>query len=161
MKTTFYDLSAYDADGVELPMRDYEGKVLLIVNTASECGFNKQLRELETLYNKYNDIGLEILAFPSNNFMNQEPCSATEARELYSNQHGVSYTVMEKTDVKGENIHPLFKYLTQGKSGLITDSVKWNFTKFLVTREGRVKKRYAPQKSPLDIEQDIKKYLAG
>lgn len=161
MKTSFYDLSASDADGLEVPMRNYEGKVLLIVNTASECGFNNQLNELEKLYDKYNDIGLEILAFPSNNFMNQEPCSATEARDLYSEQHGVSYKVMEKIDVKGENIHPLFQYLTEGKSGLITNSVKWNFTKFLVSREGNVAKRYAPQKSPQDIEADVKKYLAG
>lgn len=93
--------------------------------------------------------------------MNQEPCSATEARDLYSDQHGVSYNVMEKIDVKGENIHPLFKYLTEGKTGLITNSIKWNFTKFLVTREGKVAKRYAPQKSPLDLDNDIQKYLAG
>lgn len=142
MKATFYDLSAQDADGNHIDMKDLEGKVVLIVNTASECGFNKQLDELEKLYRKYHDIGLEILAFPSNNFMNQEPCSATEARDLYGREHGVSYTVMEKTDVKGENIHPLFKYLTEGKSGLITNSIKWNFTKFLVTREGKVVKRY-------------------
>lgn len=161
MKTTFYDLSAKDADGTPIQMRDLEGKVILIVNTASECGFNHQLNELEKLYAMYHDIGLEILAFPANNFMNQEPCSSTEARDLYSALHGVSYTVMEKTDVIGENIHPLFKYLTEGKSGLITNSVKWNFTKFLVTREGKVAKRYAPQKSPFDIEEDIKKYLAG
>ncbi|CDZ99631.1 hypothetical protein BN1048_00572 [Jeotgalicoccus saudimassiliensis] len=161
MKHTFYDLSAQDADGDHFQMNELEGKVVLIVNTASECGFNSQLNELEKLYKKYNDIGLEILAFPSNNFMNQEPCSATEARDAYSSQHGVSYKVMEKTDVKGEHIHPLFKYLTEGKSGLITNSIKWNFTKFLVTREGKVVKRYPPQKSPLDIEEDVKKYLAG
>lgn len=161
MKTTFYDLSAQDADGNVIPMQHLKGKVILIVNTASECGFNDQLREMEILYKKYHDIGLEILAFPSNNFMNQEPCSATEARESYSSHHGVSYTVMEKTDVKGDNIHPLFKYLTEGKSGLINNSIKWNFTKFLVTREGKVAKRYAPQKSPLDVEDDVKKYLAG
>lgn len=161
MKATFYDLSAQDADGNHIQMKDLKGKVILIVNTASECGFNNQLHELEKLYKKYHDIGLEILAFPSNNFMNQEPCSAPEARDLYSEQHGVSYTVMEKIDVKGENIHPLFKYLTEGKSGLITNSIKWNFTKFVVTREGKVAKRYAPQKSPLDVEDDIEKYLAG
>lgn len=161
MKATFYDLSAQDADGNHIHMKDLKDKVILIVNTASECGFNKQLDELENLYRKYHDIGLEILAFPSNNFMNQEPCSAAEARDLYSREHGVSYTVMEKTDVKGENIHPLFKYLTEGKSGLITNSIKWNFTKFLVTREGKVVKRYPPQKSPHDIEQDVEKYLAG
>lgn len=161
MKASFYDLSAKDADGNHIDMKDLEGKVVLIVNTASECGFNKQLDELEKLYRKYHDIGLEILAFPSNNFMNQEPCSATEARDLYGREHGVSYTVMEKTDVKGENIHPLFKYLTEGKSGLITNSIKWNFTKFLVTREGKVVKRYPPQKPPHDIEDDVEKYLAG
>lgn len=161
MKTTFYDLSAEDADGTQIKMRDLEGKVILIVNTASECGFSDQLKDLEKLYQKYHDIGLEILAFPSNNFMNQEPCSATQARDLYSDQHGVSFNVMEKTDVKGDDIHPVFKYLTEGKSGLITNSVKWNFTKFLVSREGVVAKRFPPQKSPADIEKDIEKYLAG
>ena len=161
MKTTFYDLSAEDADGKQINMQDLKGKVILIVNTASECGFSGQLKELEKLYKEYHVIGLEILAFPSNNFMNQEPCSATEARDVYGEQHGVSFNIMEKIDVKGDNIHPLFKYLTEGKSGLITNSVKWNFTKFLVTREGVVAKRFPPQKSPLDIENDIKKYLAG
>lgn len=161
MKTTFYDLSAKDADDNIINMRQFEGKVVLIVNTASECGFNNQLAELEKLYEKYHEIGLEILAFPSNNFMNQEPCSATEARDEYMNNFGATYTVMEKIDVKGENIHPLFKFLTEGKSGLITSAVKWNFTKFLVTREGVVAKRYAPQKDPKDIEEDIKRYLAG
>ena len=161
MKSTFYDLSAKDADGNEIPMSNFKGKVVLIVNTASECGFNSQLSDLEKLYEKFHDIGLEILAFPSNNFMNQEPCSATEARELYKQQHGATYTIMDKIDVKGENIHPLFKYLTEGKSGLITNSIKWNFTKFLITREGQVIKRYPPQRTPDVIEKDIEKYLAG
>src|SRR5699024_5793114 len=113
MKSTFYDLSAKDADGNEIPMSNFKGKVVLIVNSASESSFPSPLAELENLYEKYHDIGLESLAFPSNNFMNQEPCTATEARELYNKQHGATYTIMDKMDVKGENIHPLFKYLTE------------------------------------------------
>src|SRR5699024_11892447 len=133
-----------DTDGKQINMQDLKGNVILIVNTASECGFSGQQKELEKLYKEYHNIGLEILAFPSNNFMNQEPCSATEARDVYGEKHGVSFNIMKKIDVKGDNIHPLFKYLTEGKSGLITNSVKWNFTKFLVTREGVVAKRFPP-----------------
>src|SRR5699024_2404830 len=100
MKSTFYDLSAKDADGNEIPMSNFKGNVFLIVKAASECVFNSQLSDLEKLYEKFHDIGLEILAFPSNNFMNQEPCSATEARDLYKQHHGATYTIMDKTDVK-------------------------------------------------------------
>ncbi|WP_411844120.1 glutathione peroxidase [Salinicoccus sp. HZC-1] len=161
MKAQFYDLDAKDEEGTLVKMSDLKNKVLLIVNTASECGFKNQLSDLETLYQKYKDEGFVILAFPSDNFMNQEPLNATEAKEHYHCDYGVTFPVMEKVDVKGKSIHPLYKYLTEGKSGLLTNRIKWNFTKFLVSREGKIVYRYAPQRAPASFEEDVKNLLRG
>ncbi len=161
MKTYFYDLEAKDDEGNTVQMSDFEGKVVLIVNTASECGFRNQLSDLETLHMKYKDEGLVILAFPSDNFMSQEPLSAAEAKEHYHTDYGVTYQIMEKIDVIGKSIHPLYKYLTESKSGLLINRIKWNFTKFLVSREGNIAYRYAPQRAPFSFEEDIKNLLRG
>lgn len=161
MKTQFYDLEAKDEKGNRVEMSDFKGKVVLIVNTASECGFVNQLSDLEMLYRKYKDEGLVILAFPSDNFINQEPLSVAEAKEHYNTDYGVTFNIMEKTDVVGKSLHPLYKYLTEGKSGLLINRIKWNFTKFLVSREGKIKYRYAPQRTPFSFEEDIKNLLRG
>lgn len=161
MKTQFYDLEAKDDEGRLVRMSDFKGKVILIVNTASECGFKNQLSDLETLYQKYKDEGFVILAFPSDNFMNQEPLSAAEAKEHYNTDYGVTFRIMEKTDVIGKSIHPLYKYLTEGKSGLLINRIKWNYTKFLVSREGKIAYRYAPQRAPSSFEEDVKNLLRG
>ncbi|MCC4722001.1 glutathione peroxidase [Salinicoccus sp. RF5] len=161
MKTHLYDIEVHDATGTRLRMEDFAGKVVLIVNTASECSFRNQLSELEFLYQKYRDEGLEILVFPSDDFMNSEPLDAQAAKTHYRNEYGVTFRVMEKVQVKGDGIHPLFKYLTEGRSGLFTNTVKWNFTKFLISREGRIVNRFPPQKSPMSLEEDVKNVLRG
>lgn len=161
MKTHLYDIEVHDDAGTSMHMADFAGKVILIVNTASECSFRNQLSELEFLYQKYRDEGLVILVFPSNDFMNLEPLDAAAAKTHYRNEYGVTFRVMEKTEVKGDRIHPLFKYLTEGRSGLFTNTVKWNFTKFLISREGRIVNRFSPQKSPMALEEDVKKVLRG
>lgn len=161
MKTHLYDIEVHDDTGTSMRMADFAGKVILIVNTASECSFRNQLSELEFLYQKYRDEGLVILVFPSDDFMNSEPLDATAAKTHYRNEYGVTFRVMEKANVKGDSIHPLFKYLTEGRSGLFTNTVKWNFTKFLISREGRIVNRFSPQKSPMSFEEDVKKVLRG
>lgn len=161
MKAQFYDLETNDEKGNRIKMSDFKGKVVLIVNTASECGFANQLSDLETLYQKYKDEGLVILAFPSDNFMNQEPLSATDAKEHYNTDYGVTFNIMEKADIVGKSLHPLYKYLTEGKSGLLINRIKWNYTKFLVSREGDIKYRYAPQRAPFSFEEDVKNLLRG
>jgi len=161
MKTNFYDLEARDEAGNTVSMSEFRDKVVLIVNTASECGFKNQLADLETLHRRYKDEGLVILAFPSDNFMNQEPLDASEAKAHYNNDYGVTFRVMEKTDVVGKSLHPLYKYLTEGKSGLFINRIKWNFTKFLVSREGKIAFRYAPQRAPFSFEDDIQNLLRG
>ncbi|MCG1008767.1 glutathione peroxidase [Salinicoccus sp. ID82-1] len=161
MKTHIYDLKVHDDTGIPMDMRDFEGKAILIINTASECTFCNQLSELEFLYQKYKDEGLRVLVFPSDDFMNSEPLDASEARFHYNREYGVTFDVMEKVNVKGDSIHPLFKHLTESKNGLLTNTVKWNFTKFLISREGRIVKRFPPQKSPLTFEDDILRVLRG
>ena len=154
-----YRFSALTITGEEKSLSDYEGRVLLIVNTASRCGFTPQYRELQELYETYRDRGLEILAFPCNQFANQEPGSEEEIQKFCETQYNVTFPLFSKVKVKGPDAHPLFKYLTESAPGMLGKEIKWNFTKFLVNRRGEVVKRYAPQTSPWRIARDIEEWL--
>jgi len=155
----FYDFSATKMNGEVVKMDEYKGKVVLVVNTASKCGFTPQFKELEGLNKKYKEQGLEILGFPCNQFANQEPGNNSEIEKFCSLNYGVSFTMFEKIDVNGKNEHPLYGFLKSQKSGLFGNKIKWNFTKFLIDKEGNVVKRYAPSVTPLKIESDIKALL--
>lgn len=154
-----YDFTAKTIEGTDKPLSDYKGKILLVVNVASKCGFTKQYSGLESLYKKYKDKGVEILAFPCNQFGSQEPGTSEDIKEFCSVNFGVSFQLFEKVDVNGDNAHPIYKYLTKAKGGIITDAIKWNFTKFLIDREGNVVDRFAPQTTPESIEKEIEKLL--
>ena len=156
---SIYDFNARDIDGQERELKEFEGKVLLVVNTASKCGFTPQFQGLETLYERMNSEGFEVLGFPCGQFNDQELESAEGIKNFCELNYGVSFTMFDKIDVNGEAAHPLFKHLRTETKGLLGDAVKWNFTKFLVDRNGTVLKRYAPQVDPLDIEKDIRKLL--
>ncbi|KGR74599.1 glutathione peroxidase [Ureibacillus sinduriensis] len=153
-----YDFDVKDENGAPYSLKKFEGKVLLIVNTATKCGLAGQFEELEEVYKKYHDQGLEILGFPSDQFK-QELGSGNEAAEACRLTYGVTFPMHEVIKVNGESAHPLFKYLTEETKGLLGKSVKWNFTKFLVDRDGNVVKRYAPTDKPSKFENDIAKYL--
>ncbi len=160
MTLTIYDFEVEKADGAKISMREYQGKVLLIVNTASKCGFTPQYEGLQKLYELYRDRGFEVLAFPCNQFGNQEPGSNEEIQTFCSTTYRVTFPVFAKVDVNGPNAHPLFEHLKkQAKGALGSEAIKWNFTKFLVDRDGRVVKRYAPQTSPESIREDIEACL--
>jgi glutathione peroxidase len=160
--TTVYDFSATTIDGKARKLADYKGKVLLVVNTASQCGFTPQYKGLEALYKKYKDKGFAVLGFPSNQFGQQEPGPESEIAEFCEMNFGVTFPLFSKIDVNGDAAHPLFKYLTSTKKGLLgSEAIKWNFTKFLVDRKGNVVERYAPTTKPEDLEQDIEDALAG
>ncbi|OCA89380.1 glutathione peroxidase [Pseudobacillus wudalianchiensis] len=154
-----YDIHVTNSEGQEASMADYQGQVLLIVNTASKCGFTPQFKELQSLYEKYKDQGFTVLGFPSDEFMKQEFEKQEKIIEFCQLNYGVTFPMFYKTNVKGKDIHPLFSYLTAQQSGLFTGTIKWNFTKFLVDREGNVVSRYAPKTSPLKIEDDLQKLL--
>ncbi|WP_112179682.1 MULTISPECIES: glutathione peroxidase [Paraliobacillus] len=156
---TVYSYKVQTITGKDKSMADFQGKVLLIVNTASKCGFTPQYEGLQKLYDKYNKAGLEILGFPSNQFMNQEPGSDDDIQEFCEMNYGVNFPMFSKIDVNGKSAHPLFRYLTKEAPGMVTDQVKWNFTKFLVNKEGKVIKRFAPKTEPEDIEEAIKELL--
>lgn len=159
MNDSIYKFSAKTITGQEKSLSDYSGKVLLIVNTASKCGFTKQYEGLENIYKQYADKGFMILGFPCNQFGSQEPGTNAEVAEFCKMNFGVSFDMFEKIDVNGDNAHPLYKFLVSQKGGLITDSIKWNFTKFLIDKEGKVVKRFAPQTTPESITKDIEKLL--
>jgi glutathione peroxidase len=160
--TTVYDFSAHTLTGKPRRMSDFKGNVLLVVNTASKCGFTPQYAGLEALYRKYKDKGLVVLGFPSNQFGEQEPGPESEIAEFCEVNYGVTFPMFAKVDVNGTGAHPLFKYLTSSKKGLLgSQAIKWNFTKFLVGRDGTVQERYAPTTKPEDIEADIEKALAA
>lgn len=146
-------------DGKDVPLSEYSGKVLLIVNTASECGYTPQYAGLEKLYLRYKDKGLRILAFPANNFGAQEPGSNAEIKAFCSTNYDVTFDLFEKISVKGEDIHPLYHYLTTGTE--FQDDIKWNFTKFLVSRKGEVVARFGTKIDPLstDVETQIMERL--
>jgi glutathione peroxidase len=156
---TVYQYDVKQIDGENLPINHFEGEVLLIVNTASKCGFTPQYKELQQLYKTYHEQGFEVLAFPSNQFLNQEPGSEEEIKQFCELNFGVTFPIFSKIDVKGPNAHPLFTYLTKNAPGILGTSIKWNFTKFLVNRSGHVVKRYPPNLSPKFISKDIERLL--
>ena len=157
---TVYEFSAKTIDGKSRKLGDYKGKVLLVVNTASQCGFTPQYKGLEALYQTYKGPGFAVLGFPSNQFGQQEPGNDTEIAEFCEMNFGVSFPLFSKIDVNGDQAHPLFKYLTTSKPGLLgSEGIKWNFTKFLVGKDGQVIARYAPTTKPEDLGKDIEKAL--
>lgn len=155
MEKKFYSFKALSLKGKEISMDQYKGKVVVIVNTASKCGFTPQYADLEKLYQQYKDKGLVILGFPCNQFGKQEPGTAKDISEGCLINYGVSFPMFSKVDVNGNNAHPLFKYLKSILPGFISNSVKWNFTKFVIDTEGNPVKRYAPITSPLRMEELI------
>lgn len=178
-----YDFNAVTLDGCEIALEGYQGKVLLIVNTASRCGFTHQYEELETIYKKYKDDGLIILGFPCNQFNNQEPGTAEEIRDFCTTTYGVTFPMFAKTDVKGETAHPLFKYLTgeqifkgfnlshplgekldeilsaENPDYAMSNEIQWNFTKFAVDRDGNCVRRFEPTTDMSEVEEYIKTLL--
>ncbi|MBM4252711.1 MAG: glutathione peroxidase [Deltaproteobacteria bacterium] len=161
MAASFYDFSAQSLDGKDVSMAEFKGKVVLVVNVASKCGFTPQYTGLEELYKKYKERGLVILGFPCNQFGNQEPGSSAEIKQFCSLNYPVSFPIFSKVEVNGDQAHPLYNYLKREQTGLLgTEAVKWNFTKFLVDRSGKVVDRYAPQTTPESLGPDIEKLLA-
>ncbi|MCW1929606.1 glutathione peroxidase [Bhargavaea beijingensis] len=159
MAATIYDFEVEKTDGTKQALSDYEGQVVLIVNTASKCGFANQFDGLQALYEEFQDQGFAILGFPSDQFMNQEFEDIEETMEFCRRNYGVSFPMYAKVDVKGNKADALFKYLTSETKGLLGGDIKWNFTKFLIGRDGRPAERYAPQTKPEKIRDDIKKQL--
>ena len=155
----FYDYEARDMDDEVKSMSDYKGKVVLIVNTASKWGFTPQLKGLEALHEKYQNKGLEVIGFPCNQFKEQDPGSHDEIKSFCEINYGVTFEIYQKVDVKGENQHPLYKFLINEKKGLLGNDIKWNFTKFLVDREGNVVKRFASAVVPEKLEKHIEALL--
>ena len=155
----FYELSATSMQGKEVLMKEYEGKVVLIINTASKCGFTPQYAGLEELYKKYKDKGLVILGFPCNQFGHQEPGDEKEIKQGCLINYGVTFQMFSKIDVNGENEHPLYTFLKSKKGGLFGSKIKWNFTKFLLDTQGNVVDRFGSVKTPNSIEKYIEKLL--
>ena len=154
-----YDYKARSLQGNEVDMAEFKGKVVVIVNTASKCGFTPQYAGLEKLYQQYKDQGLVILGFPCNQFGKQEPGSAKDIEQGCLINYGVSFRMFEKIEVNGEHTHPLYRFLKEQQSGLFGSRIKWNFTKFLVDKNGKVVKRFAPITKPEKMEQDILQLL--
>nr|WP_184403514.1 glutathione peroxidase [Geomicrobium halophilum] len=152
---SIYDMKVESMDKGKHSLRLYEGNVLLIVNTASKCGFASQLNALQTLYERYQEQGFYVLGFPSNQFMNQEPLRDEEIPEHFQEKYGVTFPLFKKTMVRGKDIDPLFQHLTEESKGVGSNKIKWNFTKFLVGRDGTVLNRYSPKTDPDKIESDI------
>jgi glutathione peroxidase len=157
---TLYDFSANAIDGRPLPLERYRGKVALIVNTASKCGFTPQYEGLQALHRQFHDAGLEVLCFPCNQFGRQEPGSAEDITAFCQRHYGVSFQLFEKIEVNGPGAHPLYRWLTEQKRGFLgTRSIKWNFTKFLVDREGRPVARFATVTTPEKLADPIRRVL--
>jgi len=159
--STIYDFTAERMDGTSQAFTDYKGKVLLIVNTASKCGFTPQFEGLEALYQQYKDQGLVVIGFPCNQFGAQDPGTNDEIGAFCQKNYGVSFPMMAKVDVNGDDAHPIFAWLKNQKGGLLTDGIKWNFTKFLIGIDGQVIARYAPTTKPEALKSDIEQALAG
>ena len=158
--TTLYDFTVDDIGGKPVKLDQYKGKVLLVVNTASKCGFTPQYKGLEALYRKYKDKGLEVLGFPCNQFGAQEPGSEQEIATFCETNYDISFPMFRKVDVNGDGAAPVYKFLKSAKPGLLgTEAIKWNFTKFLVDRSGKVLERFAPNDTPESIERDVAKAL--
>ncbi|EOA27900.1 hypothetical protein CARUB_v10024072mg [Capsella rubella] len=160
--SSIYNISVKDIEGKDVSLSQFTGKVLLIVNVASKCGLTQgNYKELNILYAKYKSKGLEILAFPCNQFGSQEPGSNKEIKETVCNIFKAEFPIFDKIEVNGKNTSPLYNFLKEQKGGLFGDSIKWNFAKFLVDKQGNVVDRYAPTTPPLEIEKDIVKLLAS
>ena len=160
-KASIYDFKANGLNGQPVDLHTYEGKVLLIVNTASDCGFTPQYKGLEAVYEQFKTRGVEVLAFPCNQFGEQEKGTADEIGAFCEKNYGVTFPLFEKIDVNGNNAHPLFDYLKKEAPGLLgSKGIKWNFTKFLVKKDGTVFARYAPTTKPEEMMADIEKLLA-
>ncbi|BAS57531.1 MULTISPECIES: glutathione peroxidase [Leptolyngbya] len=158
--SSIYDFSANSLEGQPVSLSTFKDKVLLIVNTASQCGFTPQYQGLQSIYNKFENQGFAVLGFPCNQFGQQEPGTASEIQSFCETRFGVTFPLFEKVDVNGSNAHPLFKYLTKSAPGIFgTEGIKWNFTKFLVDRSGKVVKRYPSTTKPEEIEKDIQALL--
>jgi glutathione peroxidase len=158
---TVYDFQAKSIDGREISFAEYRGKVLLIVNVASECGFTPQYGGLEKLHDKYQSQGLVILGFPCNQFGAQEPGNDQDIKYFCETSFGVKFPLFSKIDVNGQNAHPLYQFLVNAKPGILgTEAIKWNFTKFLIDRKGNVVKRFAPGDKPEAMEGEIQSLLA-
>ena len=157
---SIYDVEAKQLNGEPVTLDQFKGKALLIVNTASKCGFTPQYQALEAVYRKFKDRGLQILGFPCNQFGKQEPGDAQEIASFCSTRYEVSFPMFEKIEVNGDGAHPLYRLLKSAAPGVLgSEAIKWNFTKFLVGRDGKVIKRYAPATKPEKIEQDIEAAL--
>lgn len=154
-----YDYTVRDSYGDEYPLSKHRGDVVLIVNTASKCGFTPQFEGLEKLYKDHKDKGFTVIGFPSNQFGAQDPGTNEEIRSFCKLNYGVTFPIMGKIDVNGEHAAPLYNFLKKEEGGILGDDIKWNFTKFLVDKYGNVVKRYAPTTTPEDIEEDIVKLL--
>ena len=155
-----YQFSVKDKNDQDVSLEEYKGKVLLVVNTASKCGFTPQYEGLENIYEKYKDSGFEVLAFPCNQFGKQEPGDTEEIQSFCSLNFGTKFPIFKKVDVNGGDAAPLYNFLKEQAPGIMgTKAIKWNFTKFLIDKEGNVLKRYAPKDKPEDLVQDIEKLL--
>lgn len=155
-----YDFTVRTIEGFQKSLDDYRGKVILIVNTASKCGFTPQYKGLQELYRKNNDRGFVVLGFPSNDFMRQEPGTGQEIKHFCEVSFGVQFPMFEKVKVRGRNKHPLYEFLTSKETNPgFGGSIKWNFTKFLIDREGEIVNRFSPNTSPESIEPEIKRLL--
>jgi len=160
MKMTIYDFVVKNNKGEDISLSEYKDQVVVIVNTASKCGFTPQYKELQNLYERYKNKGLTILAFPCNQFMKQEPGSNEEILSFCELNYGVSFPVFAKIDVNGENAEPLFKYLSENARGLMgLKAIKWNFTKFIIDKKGNVVDRVAPQTNPMEMKDKIEELL--
>jgi len=158
---TIYEYTVQEASGEGIPLQQYQGKIILIVNTASACGYTPQYKELQALYNRFHHQGLEILAFPCNQFGQQEPGSNEEIQQFCQLNYGVTFKVFAKIEVNGQNAHPLYQYLRAqtGEALEENNEIKWNFTKFLIDRVGNVVARYEPDKTPASLTPDIEKLI--
>lgn len=156
---TIYDFSVKNSEGNDVLMKSYQGKVLLIVNTATECGFTPQYKGLQELYDSYRERGFEVLDFPCNQFMGQSPLSGSEIKSFCELKYHTTFPLMAKVKVNGKDAEPLFMFLKHKRGGVLYNAIKWNFTKFLISRTGEVVRRYAPTTPPEKIAADIEKLL--
>jgi glutathione peroxidase len=160
MTASIYDFSAVSIDGENISMSAFKGKVILVVNVASKCGFTPQYKGLEELYQSHRDRGLIVLGFPCNQFGGQEPGTSEDIKQFCSLTYPVSFPMFAKVEVNGPGAHPLFNFLKQEQTGVLgTEGIKWNFTKFLVGRDGKVAERFAPQTAPASLSKNIEELL--
>lgn len=157
---SIYEFEVKKINGDTISLEEYKGDVLIIVNTASKCGFSPQYDDLQSLYKQYKDDGFTVLGFPCNQFLNQEPGDELEIDSYCKLNHGVTFPMFAKVNVNGKDAHPLFSYITENAPGMMgSKSIKWNFTKFLIDRKGNIVNRYAPKTKPLEMEDDLKRIL--